>query len=70
MHAALGVPGWPSLDPLPGAAVPQRLRTPEAPPPVAWWKVQQEAERRAAQELEYREDRHRRHRAERGSRCP
>ena len=32
MHAAPGVAAWPSLDPLPGAAVPQRLRTPEAPP--------------------------------------
>ena len=47
MHAAPAIPGWPSLDPLPGAAVPQRLHTPEAQP-VAWWKVQQEAERRAA----------------------
>ena len=29
---------------LPGAAVPRRLHTPEAQP-VAWWKVQLEAER-------------------------
>ena len=72
MHpAAPAIPGWPSLEPLPGAAEPQRLHTPEAQP-VAWWKVQQEAERRAAQELEddRHQDRHhhQRHREERGGR--